>query len=200
MQKDEDNITKAEDYYNSLSTEEKIRLSNIVSYIKGQNHQLNDKEINDFFKKLDVNKNNTISFNDLQNFLSVLGPTSNNYYLYKIMEECESNGENSKEVSIDRIKDSIKGKSQKDKITELKEIFQLFDVDHDNKISSEDIHSVMKSLGETGFTEEMCKTMVNHLKKRDNKHKNENYNDNNNGEDYLTYDDFLEIVKDEADN
>ena len=47
MQGNNDNVLKAEEYYNSLTDEEKIKISNIVSYIKGQNHQLNDKEISE---------------------------------------------------------------------------------------------------------------------------------------------------------
>ena len=151
MQGNNDNVLKAEEYYNSLTDEEKIKISNIVSYIKGQNHQLNDKEISEIFKKLDVNGNNSISFTELQNFLAVLRSKVNNYYINEIMKEYDQNasGEISKEVFIEKMKDSLKGKYKKDDITELKEVFQLFDVNHDNKISYEDINSVMTALGET---------------------------------------------------
>ena len=88
MQGNNDNVLKAEEYYNSLTDEEKIKISNIVSYIKGQNHQLNDKEISEIFKKLDVNGNNSISFTELQNFLAVLRSKVNNYYINEIPSEC----------------------------------------------------------------------------------------------------------------
>ena len=168
MQGNNDNVLKAEEYYNSLTDEEKIKISNIVSYIKGQNHQLNDKEISEIFKKLDVNGNNSISFTELQNFLAVLRSKVNNYYINEIMKEYDQNasGEISKEVFIEKMKDSLKGKYKKDDITELKEVFQLFDVNHDNKISYEDINSVMTALGETTFTDKMCKDMIKHLKRK----------------------------------
>lgn len=217
MQKeDEDYLLKAEEYYNSLTSEEKIKLSNIVSYIKGQNHQLNDKEISDIFKKLEVNGNNSISFNDLQNFLAVLRSKINSYYINEIMKEYDQNGsgEISKEVFIEKLKDSLKGKYKKDDITELKEVFQLFDANHDNKISYEDINSVMTALGETTFTEKMCKDMIKHLKKKKNSFdtfknkksmKEEEFEDDDDDNEnmgnenlYLTYDEFVEIVKDES--
>lgn len=214
MQGNDDNVLKAEEYYNSLTDEEKIKISNIVSYIKGQNHQLNDKEISEIFKKLDVNGNNSISFTELQNFLAVLRSKVNNYYINEIMKEYDQNasGEISKEVFIEKMKDSLKGKYKKDDITELKEVFQLFDVNHDNKISYEDINSVMTALGETTFTDKMCKDMIKHLKrKKSGLNANKNKNIGNNEDDfddeseenfdsnlYLTYDEFVDIVKDES--
>ena len=209
MQGNNDNVLKAEEYYNSLTDEEKIKISNIVSYIKGQNHQLTDKEISEIFKKLDVNGNNSISFTELQNFLAVLRSKVNNYYINEIMKEYDQNasGEISKEVFIEKMKDSLKGKYKKDDITELKEVFQLFDVNHDNKISYEDINSVMTALGETTFTDKMCKDMIKHLKRKKsglntNKNNDEDFNEeseeNFDSNLYLTYDEFVDIVKDES--
>ena len=209
MQGNNDNVLKAEEYYNSLTDEEKIKISNIVSYIKGQNHQLNDKEISEIFKKLDVNGNNSISFTELQNFLAVLRSKVNSYYINEIMKEYDQNasGEISKEVFIEKMKDSLKGKYKKDDITELKEVFQLFDVNHDNKISYEDINSVMTALGETTFTDKMCKDMIKHLKRKKsglntNKNNDEAFDEeseeNFDSNLYLTYDEFVDIVKDES--
>ena len=186
----EDPEIEAQNYYNSLTPEEKKKLSSVITYIKGQNHQLNEKEIEAIFKKLDIHGNNKITFEDLQKFLSVLRSKVNNYYINEIIREYgKDSKEISKETFIEKMKESIKGKYKKEDITELKEVFQLFDTNHDNKITSEDLKNVMNALGETSFSDEMCKDMIKFLKKKiDDKSNNE----------HLTYDDFIEIVKGES--
>ena len=192
----EDPEIEAQNYYNSLTPEEKKKLSSVITYIKGQNHQLNEKEIEAIFKKLDIHGNNKITFEDLQKFLSVLRSKVNNYYINEIIREYgQDSKEISKETFIEKMKDSIKGKYKKEDITELKEVFQLFDTNHDNKIY-EDINNVMNALGETSFTDEMCKNMIIHLKAE--AVGKDNMNNNKNEECYLTYDDFIEIVKEES--
>ena len=181
---------EAKNYFNTLTDEEKKKLASVITYIKGQNHQLNEKEIEAIFKKLDIHGNNKITFEDLQKFLSVLRSKVNNYYINEIIREYgKDSKEISKETFIEKMKESIKGKYKKEDITELKEVFQLFDTNHDNKITSEDLKNVMNALGETSFSDEMCKDMIKFLKKKiDDKSNNE----------HLTYDDFIEIVKGES--
>ena len=191
----EDYYKKAELYYNSLSQEEKKKLSNIVTYIKGQNHQLNEEELKEIFKKLDVNERDKINFEDLKNFLGVLRTNVNNYYINEIIKEY---GNDKKEITqkmfIKKMNENIKGKYKKDDITELREIFQLFDTNHDNKISYEDIKNVMNALGETTFNDDMCKEMIRHLKLKANVNNIAINKDNC----YLNYNDFIEIVKGES--
>ena len=191
----EDYHKKAELYYNSLSQEEKKKLSNIVTYIKGQNHQLNEEELKEIFKKLDVNERDKINFEDLKKFLGVLRTNVNNYYINEIIKEY---GNDKKEITqkmfIKKMNENIKGKYKKDDITELREIFQLFDTNHDNKISYEDIKNVMNALGETTFNDDMCKEMIRHLKLKANVNNIAINKDNC----YLNYNDFIEIVKGES--
>ena len=193
----EDYYKKAELYYNSLSQEEKKKLSNIVTYIKGQNHQLNEEELKEIFKKLDVNERDKINFEDLKNFLGVLRTNVNNYYINEIIKEY---GNDKKEITqkmfIKKMNENIKGKYKKDDITELREIFQLFDTNHDNKISYEDIKNVMNALGETTFNDDMCKEMIRHLKLKANVNNIAINKDNC----YLNYNDFIEIVKGESEH
>ena len=188
---------EAKNYFNTLTDEEKKKLASVITYIKGQNHQLNEKEIEAIFKKLDIHGNNKITFEDLQKFLSVLRSKVNNYYINEIIREYgQDSKEISKETFIEKMKDSIKGKYKKEDITELKEVFQLFDTNHDNKITYEDINNVMNALGETSFTDDMCKNMIIHLKAE--AVGKDKINNNKNEECYLTYDDFIEIVKEES--
>ena len=191
----EDYYKKAELYYNSLTHEEKKKLSNIVTYIKGQNHQLNEEELKEIFKKLDVNEREKINFEDLKKFLGVLRTNVNNYYINEIIKEY---GDEKKEITqrmfIKKMNENIKGKYKKDDITELREIFQLFDTNHDNKISYEDIKNVMNALGETTFNDDMCKEMIRHLKLKANVNNMAINKDNC----YLNYNDFIEIVKGES--
>ena len=191
----EDYYKKAELYYNSLTYEEKKKLSNIVTYIKGQNHQLNEEELKEIFKKLDVNEREKINFEDLKKFLGVLRTNVNNYYINEIIKEY---GDEKKEITqrmfIKKMNENIKGKYKKDDITELREIFQLFDTNHDNKISYEDIKNVMNALGETTFNDDMCKEMIRHLKLKANVNNMAINKDNC----YLNYNDFIEIVKGES--
>ena len=161
----EDPEIEAQNYYNSLTPEEKKKLSSVITYIKGQNHQLNEKEIEAIFKKLDIHGNNKITFEDLQKFLSVLRSKVNNYYINEIIREYgQDSKEISKETFIEKMKDSIKGKYKKEDITELKEVF--------------------------------CKNMIIHLKAE--AVGKDNVNNNKKEECYLTYDDFIEIVKEES--
>lgn len=216
------NKNKAEEYYENLSAKEKKKLADVVSYIKGQNHPLDTKEICDIFDKLDVDGEGAISFQDMRNFLSVLRSTVNNYYINEIMKTYDKSGTGliSKAEFMEKMQESLKGKYKKDDITELKEVFQLFDANHDNKIDYQDINSVMCVLGETNFTEKMCKDMINHLslKKRkgksitmtnakgNNEPKEDELELNEDGDDdliddlnsYLTYDEFVDIIKNEA--
>ena len=191
----EDYHKKAELYYNSLSQEEKKKLSNIVTYIKGQNHQLNEEELKEIFKKLDVNERDKINFEDLKKFLGVLRTNVNNYYINEIIKEY---GNDKKEITqkmfIKKMNENIKGKYKKDDITELREIFQLFDTNHDNKISYEDIKNVMNALGETTFNDDMCKEMIRHLKLKANVNNIAINKDNC----YLNYNYFIEIVNVES--
>ena len=181
---------EAKNYFNTLTDEEKKKLASVITYIKGQNHQLNEKEIEEIFKKLDIHNNNKITFEDLQKFLSVLRSKVNNYYINEIIREYgKDSKEISKETFIEKMKESIKGKYKKEDITELKEVFQLFDTNHDNKITSEDLKNVMNALGETSFSDEMCKDMIKFLKKKI---------DDKSNKEHLTYDDFIEIVKGES--
>ena len=54
----------------------------------------------------------------------------------------------------------------------------------------------MNALGETSFTDDMCKNMIIHLKAE--AVGKDKINNNKNEECYLTYDDFIEIVKEES--
>ena len=119
----------------------------------------------------------------------------NNYYINEIIKEY---GNDKKEITqkmfIKKMNENIKGKYKKDDITELREIFQLFDTNHDNKISYEDIKNVMNALGETTFNDDMCKEMIRHLKLKANVNNIAINKDNC----YLNYNEFIEIVKGES--
>ena len=106
---------EAKNYFNTLTDEEKKKLASVITYIKGQNHQLNEKEIEEIFKKLDIHNNNKITFEDLQKFLSVLRSKVNNYYINEIIREYgKDSKEISKETFIEKMKESIKGKYKKE--------------------------------------------------------------------------------------
>ena len=96
---------EAKNYFNTLTDEEKKKLASVITYIKGQNHQLNEKEIEEIFKKLDIHNNNKITFEDLQKFLSVLRSKVNNYYINEIIREY---GKDSKEISKETFIEKMK--------------------------------------------------------------------------------------------
>ena len=133
------------------------------------------------------------------------------------------------EVPVEEVpKEKVKANSNVSNKEKAKEIIELLKEEHNNsfkrmikqiakrilfallpqhKISYEDINSVMTALGETTFTDKMCKDMIKHLKRKKsglntNKNNDEDFNEeseeNFDSNLYLTYDEFVDIVKDES--
>ena len=159
------------------------RLEEIISYLKVQKQPFHEDELSKIFDLLDIDKDKSISSEEIKRFLNSLRTPINDFYIEKIVREFDSNrdGDIQKKEFLNRMKKQANKESNSD-LTELLEIFKLFDANHDEKICDQDLQNILKALGEN-FDGEMCKEMMKHL------------GDGNGG---INFSQFFELVKDEG--
>ena len=186
-----DDITKYIESTISKLTKEQIHFyTNIIIELKNKNEPFEDKELYELFDKLDTEEKSVIQFKQILNFLCILRSDLNSFYIDKIINEFSQ--EKSDEITRDDFVVKMKiGKKtrEKDDYSEIEEIFNLLDTDHDGFLGIQDIQTVMNSLGEIGFDETMCKSLIKIITKRDeiSSHKNEG----------ISKETFIEIFKNE---
>lgn len=158
------------------------RLEEIISHLKFQKQEIDETELIKIFERLDADKSQTISKNELKIFLFALRTPVNDFYIEKILKEFDKNndGNISQNEFVEKMKKKINNSNTGD-LTELLEIYKLFDANHDNKICHQDLYNVMMALGES-FDETQCKQMISSL-----------VGDSKDSVDFST---FFEIVKD----
>lgn len=164
-------------------SKQKKRLDEIISYLKVQKKPFDPNELGKIFDRLDMDGNNAISRDELKRFLISLKTPINDYYIEKIISEFDSNrdGDISKKEFLDKMK-SHQYKGNTSDLTELLEIFKLFDANHDNKICDQDLQNILLALGEN-FEQETCREMMKYLGGEDGK---------------INFSQFFELVKDEG--
>jgi Ca2+-binding EF-hand superfamily protein len=155
------------DDYNMLkenrNPNNKNRFREIISYLKGQKSGLRVSELNKVFEKLDIDGDKKISSAEIKQFLNSLRTPLNDYFIQKLVKEFDANndGEIQKGEFMERMriqKDKVYG----NELTELLEVFKLFDANEDNKICVDDLQNVMNALGEN-FSDETVKDMMKYI-------------------------------------
>lgn len=159
-----------EEDYNAVlnehkNTNNKNRLREIISYLKGQKSGLRVSEINKVFDKLDLDNDKKISTQEIKQFLNSLRTPINDYFIQKLIKEFDVNNDG----EIQQVEFTERMRTQKDKVygnelTELLEVFKLFDANEDNKICIDDLQNVMNALGEN-FEDDTVKDMMKYLSK-----------------------------------
>lgn len=136
------------------------RIKEIIGYLKVQKQSLDENDINTIFDRLDDDNDNKISVKELKYFLLSLKSSINNVYIDQIFNEFDMNKEGfiTKEEFYSKMNQQT-DKGNENDLSELLEIFKLFDSNHDDKVCGLDLMNVFKVLGEN-FSEEQCKEMM----------------------------------------
>ncbi|GLJ11735.1 hypothetical protein SUGI_0175760 [Cryptomeria japonica] len=120
-------------------------------------------ELQKVFKKFDANNDGQISCSELRGLIASMGQKSSDDEVNVMMKEADTDGDgfinfdefyeaNTKGVNGNRIK------------KDLESAFQMYDLDKSGNISAEELHKVLKSLGEVSSIQE-CRQMIKRVDK-----------------------------------
>lgn len=126
-----------------------------------KNPSSNDAE--QVFKKFDANGDGKISITELGSILNALGTVTPEEELKIVMKEIDKDGDGyidlNEFIEFQRGGCSLEGDHAVDDEKELREAFNLYDQNKNGKISANELHSVLKSLGEK-CTLKDCRKMI----------------------------------------
>ncbi|KAG2710783.1 hypothetical protein I3843_04G044200 [Carya illinoinensis] len=117
-------------------------------------------EVKNIFNKFDKNGDGKISCDELKDIIHALGSrTSSVDEVKRIMSEVDKDGDGF--IDLDEFVEfhfggSSSGSTQ-DSTRELRDAFELYDLDKDGLISASELHSVLKRLGEKCTMVDCCK-------------------------------------------
>ncbi|KAL8460781.1 hypothetical protein ACS0TY_032332 [Phlomoides rotata] len=117
-----------------------------------------EEELQQVFKKFDVNGDGKISASELGSIMGSLGHVATEEELNNMIKEVDADGDgfidleefielNTKDIDYDEV------------LVSLKEAFEVFDIDKNGAISAEELQNVLQSLGEECTLAE-CKKMI----------------------------------------
>ncbi|KAL3824246.1 hypothetical protein ACJIZ3_020275 [Penstemon smallii] len=140
-----------------------LPLTNQQTPINSRSPSLNSKaqieeELEQVFKKFDVNGDGKISASELGSIMGSLGHPATDEELDSMIKEVDSDGDgfidlhefvelNTKDIDYDEV------------LENLKDAFQVFDIDKNGSISAEELQDVLNSLGEECTLAE-CRKMI----------------------------------------
>ncbi|MED6173580.1 putative calcium-binding protein cml25 [Stylosanthes scabra] len=115
-------------------------------------------ELEQVFKKFDVNGDGKISSSELGSIMGSLGQPASKEELDKMIREVDSDGDGF--ISLGEfIELNTKDIDPKEVLENLKDAFSVFDIDGNGSITADELHNVMASLGEQCSLEE-CRKMI----------------------------------------
>ncbi|KAL3830732.1 hypothetical protein ACJIZ3_019534 [Penstemon smallii] len=117
-----------------------------------------DEELEQVFKKFDVNGDGKISSSELGSMMGSLGHSVTDEELDSMIREVDSDGDGFIDLQ-EFIELNTKDVDYDEALENLKDAFQVFDVDKNGSISAEELQNVLKSLGEECTLDE-CKKMI----------------------------------------
>ncbi|KAM0961096.1 hypothetical protein ACFX13_020839 [Malus domestica] len=115
-------------------------------------------ELDQVFKKFDVNGDGKISSSELGAIMSSLGQPSSDEELNSMISEVDSDGDgfiNFKEF----VELNTKGVDSAEALENLKDAFSVYDIDGNGSISAEELYEVLRSLGDECSIDE-CRQMI----------------------------------------
>lgn len=119
-----------------------------------------DDEVRKIFNKFDKNGDGKISSAELKEMLLTLGSKTTSEEVSRMMAEIDKNGDgyiDLKEFAEFHFSDD--GKDGGDVTKELRDAFDLYDLDKNGVISASELHSVLKKLGEKCSLSD-CRRMI----------------------------------------
>ena len=106
-----------------------------------------DDEVRKIFNKFDKNGDGKISCSELKEMLGALGSKTSSEEVRRMMEEIDQNGDGY--IDIKEFADfHCTGAASGDDSKELRDAFDLYDLDKNGLISAAELHAVLKRLGE----------------------------------------------------
>ncbi|KAE8718725.1 PfkB-like carbohydrate kinase family protein [Hibiscus syriacus] len=117
------------------------------------------EEMKRVFNKLDKNGDGMICRDELKLALSTLDSESSSDEIDKIMMEMDKDGNGYIDLDEFIAFDGIAGDENQMSSKELKDAFNLYDLDKNGLISASELHAVLKKLGEQ-FSLSHCQRMI----------------------------------------
>jgi calcium-binding protein CML len=116
------------------------------------------KDLEDVFKKFDANGDGKISWLELSSILSSLGYKATEEEVQKMIKEADRDGDGFIDLQ-EFIELNTQGIDSASSLKDLRDAFEIFDLDRNGAISSEELHVVLKNLGEHSTIED-CQLMI----------------------------------------
>lgn len=186
FKKSSNNLYKYDEYV--IDQIKENRLKEIIGYLKVQKQPFDENDLSNIFDRLDVDGDKRISVDELKKFLFSLRTPVNDFYVHKLLKEFNDNdgGEIDKKKFYEKMNEQTDKINEND-LTELLEVFKLFDANHDDRICHQDLLNVMMALGEN-FSASQCKEIINLLCGDSNSSQNQS----------LDFPTFFELIKNEG--
>ncbi|KAL3751171.1 hypothetical protein ACJRO7_012052 [Eucalyptus globulus] len=116
------------------------------------------EELEQVFRKFDANGDGKISASELGSIMSSLGHPETEEELAKMVREVDSDGDGF--IDFDEFVElNTKGVDPAEAMENLRDAFSVYDIDGDGSITAEELHKVMRSLGEENSLAE-CRKMI----------------------------------------
>ncbi|XP_077236072.1 calcium-binding EF-hand family protein [Tasmannia lanceolata] len=115
----------------------------------------NMDEIEKVFKRFDSNGDGKISGSELGDVLNALGSSTSPEEIRKMMDEIDKDGDGF--IDLKEFADFHRGSG--DVSGELRDAFEMYDLDKNGLISAKELHMVLRKLGEKCSIEE-CTRMI----------------------------------------
>jgi len=130
--------------------------SSVSESLAGALH--NREELEDVFKRFDANGDGKISSSELGEILRSMGSRVGSQELGLMMKEADADGDGF--ISLEEFIDlNTKGNDRATCLEDLKNAFQVFDLDRNGSISADELYQVLKGMGD-GSTREDCRNMI----------------------------------------
>ncbi|KAF3961751.1 hypothetical protein CMV_013670 [Castanea mollissima] len=128
-------------------------------------------EVKKIFNKFDKNGDGKISRDELKDILHALGSRTTADEVSRIMSEIDKDGDGF--ISLDEFAEFHKGgsSSSESSTKELRDAFDLYDLDKNGLISANELHEVLRRLGEKCTLNE-CSKMISSVDKDGDGHVN----------------------------
>lgn len=116
------------------------------------------EELEQVFKKFDANGDGKISASELGSIMSSLGHPETEEELAKMICEVDSDGDGF--IDFDEFVElNTKGVDPDEAMENLRDAFSVYDIDGNGSITAEELHKVLRSLGEESSLAE-CRRMI----------------------------------------